>query len=149
VVLIATIHPWWTTATPVPAFTLESLTVAFTGSGASAVHATSVCAGHCPVRLSVGERQTLVFTVTPTTHITNCSPSPYYTVTNVVETSSGGAFGLVNVSANSGASLPVNIPSPLGGPTCVTTAQIWVTFGVADQGPSNQTPALKVTVTQS
>ncbi|MGB6500253.1 MAG: hypothetical protein WBG19_02475 [Thermoplasmata archaeon] len=150
VILIATTHPWWTAATPEPTITLTTMSISFTGSGSGAVKATSVCAGHCPVLLSVGGSQTLTFTVTPDTAFTNCDPSVYYTVTKVTETTTGGAFPIAGVTADSGrTSLPVTIPNPVGSTTCVTTAQIWVDFNVVDQGPSSQTPALKVTVIQS
>jgi hypothetical protein len=149
VVLIATTHPWWTVGTPLPVFTLETLGVTFTGSGASAVQAINICERHCPVSVSVGQHETLAFTVSPYTSIPNCSPPVHYTVTKVVETSTGSAFNLLNVSANTGSSLPVDIPSPLGGPRCVATAEIWVTFNVLDQGPATATPALEVTVTKS
>ena len=149
VLLVATVHPWWGKPTPPPTFTLVTLDVTFNGSASSAVHATSICAGHCPITLSAGTEQTLAFTVTPYTAIANCSPSTYYTVTKVTETTTGSAFQLNSVSADTGTKLPVTIPNPLGSSTCVTTATIYVSFGVADQGPTNQTPALKVTVTHS
>jgi len=150
VILIATTRPTWIYGPREPEFTLESIAVGFTGSGAGAVSATSICGGHCPVRLSVGTTQLLAFTVTPSTPIGNCSPSTHFTVTKVVESSTTGAFPVDSVSADvHHTALPVTIPNPLGGSTCVTTAQIWVTFGVVDQGPSTQTPSLKVTVTES
>jgi hypothetical protein len=150
VLLIATTHPWWTVGSAGPQFTLETMAISFGGTAAGDVHATSICAGHCPVALSVGVSQTLTFTVTPETAFTNCSPPVYYTVTKVTETTTGGAFQVAGITANSGrTSLPVTIPDPVGEPGCVTTAQIWVDFHVVDAGASTQTPALKVTVTHS
>ncbi len=148
--LIATTHPWWAGGTPLPAFTLATMDITFAGSGASAVKATAICNGHCPVRLSEGDSQVLAFTVTPTVTISGCNPAVYYSVTKVNETSTGGAFVVTHVGAGvSNAPLPVTLPNPLGGPTCVLTAEVWVTFEVRDLGPSTQSPALKVTVVQS
>jgi len=148
VVVIATVHPWWIDSATGPEFTLSTLAITFAGSAATAVTATTVCGGHCPVTLGVGASQLLAFTVTPNSAITNCSPKVHYSVTKVVETSTGGAFPIASVTADvDHTALPVTIPSPLGGSTCVTTAQIWVTFDVVNEGPSHQTPALKVTVT--
>jgi hypothetical protein len=148
VLLIATIHPWWIGSSTAPQFVLDTMNISFGGSAAAAVEATSICNGHCPVTLSVGTTQLLGFTVTPESTITNCSPKVHYSVTKVTETSTGGAFPIESVGADvDHTALPVTIPNPVGGSTCVTTAQIWVTFDVVDQGASHQIPQLKVTVT--
>jgi len=149
VIAIATIHPWWGSPGALPQFTLQTLAISFAGNGSAAVKATNVCAGHCPITLSEGQRQTLSFTVNPVPPLAVCNPSKYYTVKSVVETSAG-AFGLTGVTAGtSGSPLPITIPDPVGGPTCQETAQIWLSFLVGNSGPPHQTPALKVTVTLS
>jgi len=150
VLLIANTHPWTYVAPPPPSFQLKTLTVTFTGSGSGAVHSGDLCLGHCPLSAAVGSSASVAFLVEPNTAITgNCDPSPHFTITKVAENPSSAAFALTAVSANNGEKLPVTIPDPLGGTTCVDTDQIWVTFSVADQGPSSQTPALQVTVTES
>jgi len=149
VLLIANSHPW-SLAGPAPAaFELKSLSVTFTGSGSGGVMAVSVCQTECPVHAHVGDTATVGFTVSPVHAFTgNCSPSVYYTVTKVTE-SSTGAFQVANVTANSNEKLPVTLPDPLGKPGCLVNDQIWVVFTVVDSGPSVQTPTLQVTVTQS
>lgn len=146
VVLIANTHPW-SFLEPVPSFELVTLDVTYTGSGATGVHSGSICPNECPVRAGVGSTVTVGFLVVPVSSV-NCSPSTYFTITKVTQTSTG-AFSLTGVSANAGAKLPVTIPNPVGGKSCETSDEIYVAFSVSDQGPSSQTPVLEVTVTQS
>lgn len=148
VVLIATIHPW--ALGPAPAkFTLSGLDVSLTGSGASGVTVIDVCLHRCPATVSVGEKYIADFTVNPKATVT-CGDSTYFSVTKVKETTTGGAFSIENVSADAkSVPLPITIPYPLTGASCVTTAEIWVTFSVSDHGAPSQTPALVATVTES
>ena len=146
VIVIANTHPW-SLLEPAPSIELASLGVTMVGSGAGGVHAASTCANQCPVRANVGSTVTVSFLVVPYGSIT-CTPSVYYTITKVTQTSTG-AFTLTGVTANSGAKLPVTLPDPVGGSTCQTSDEIFVSFSVANQGPSTQTPTVQVTVTQS
>ncbi|HTP56069.1 MAG TPA: hypothetical protein VML53_05335 [Thermoplasmata archaeon] len=146
VILIATTHPWWSTSSPAPEFTMKTLAISFTGTGASAVKATAVCGGRCPFPIPAGSHTTVTFTITPNSQPTGCDWSTYYRVTKVVETTSG-AFALTGVTAdNPPVALPVPIPYPYNGSTCISYAQIWLAFSVVDSGASTQTPALTVTV---
>ena len=146
VIVIANTHPWSLLETT-PTIELQSLGVTMVGSGATGVHAPSPCAGQCPVAAHAGSTVTVSFLVVPYGSIT-CNPSVYYTITKVTQTSTG-AFTLTGVTANSGAKLPVTIPDPVGGSTCQTSDEIYVSFSVTNQGPSSQIPTLQVTVTQS
>jgi hypothetical protein len=149
---IATIHPWWGGSSAAPTFTLKTLNVTFVGSGAGSVKADDLCELKCPAKLSAGTSGLIGFTVTPDATIRGCDPSPYFTITKVTEVTTGGAFPLASVTADSQQALPVTIPNPLNpgnGGTCVTTAEVWLTLTVVDQGPATQSPAFKVTVTKS
>lgn len=148
VVLIATTHPWIPSGPAPPTFVLKGMTITFAGTGATGVKSELVCAGVCPVSAPVGSFPRVPFSVSPTSTSTgNCSPTTYYSIT-AVSVVSPVAFTLHALSVNSGGALPVTLPDPYGGTTCVETVEIWVTFSVADVGPANQTPTLKVSVTK-
>jgi len=146
VLLIATTHPWISSGPPPPTIVLKSLTISFTGTGASGVQSELVCESSCPVSAQVGSYPRVPFSVSPVSPaVGTCSPTPYYNITAVaVETPE--AFTIHAISVNDGQSLPVTLPDPFGGSSCVETVQIWVTFAVADVGAASQSPTLKVSV---
>jgi len=148
VVLIATTHPWVPSGPPPPTFVLKSMSISFGGTGSSGVQSELVCADACPVSAQVGSYPRVPFSVSPqSTSTGNCSPSTYYSITAVAVVTPE-AFTIHSISVNSGGSLPVTLPDPYGGTSCVETVEIWVTFSVANVGPATQSPSLKVSVTK-
>lgn len=148
VVLIATTHPWIPNGPAPPTIELKSLSISFSGSGASGVQSELICEDACPVAATVGSSPRVPFSVSPqSTSVGNCSPTTYYSI-SAVAVESPQAFTIHSISVNSGGSLPVTLPDPYGGSSCVETVQLWVTFSVADVGPASQSPTLKVTVTK-
>ena len=146
---------------PSRTFHMTGLSVAYEGSGASAMctasgpgssicqsgvircqNGTSPCAQPLRTGESFSDTNGVAFSAVLTDTF-DCN----YTYSIAAVSAPSGAFA-VNGAAVNGAALPVNLGFTGPGSDCLTNATITVGFSVGNQGPTNQTFDLNVLVTQ-